>query len=143
MTDKNLPSVRPDMTFVIYDSKIELYTNQHHCRTTPEAIRAFSANVLNPESQLNAFPEDFSLFQSGTYSQETGLETPFKTLKHVVSALSIKTQDDNRPKPPTMSPTNDPNILREFEKSGLSPKAFQTQIRREAAAAAVLLEGDN
>jgi hypothetical protein len=60
--------------YVVYDSKAENYGNPMFFATRGEAIRMFSEECNRPESMVNKYPEDFTLFEIGTYNEkEDGL----------------------------------------------------------------------
>lgn len=58
--------------FAIYDGKGEFYTPPLAFKTTGEAIRAFSDTVNERGHQMNRHPEDYTLFQIGTYDDAKG-----------------------------------------------------------------------
>lgn len=60
------------LIFAIFDSKAEAFLTPFHAETKGLAMRIFESNVNNPESQFNAYPEDFHLFQIGRYLPEHG-----------------------------------------------------------------------
>lgn len=57
--------------FSIYDSKAAVYTKPFFSRTTNEALRDWKAVVGDPKAPYSMFPEDFCLFELGTYDQAT------------------------------------------------------------------------
>ena len=57
--------------FAIYDSKAEAYNTPFFFTTIGQATRAFSDEIANPRSQLHSHPEDFGLFELGTYDDAT------------------------------------------------------------------------
>lgn len=61
--------------FVIYDSKSESYGQPFYQQATGAAIRGFSdeANGKRADSAIAAHPEDYTLFEIGTYNHSTGL----------------------------------------------------------------------
>lgn len=56
--------------YAIYDSKAEIYTTPMHFRNDAEALRQFSQEANNPESKLNKFSQDYSLFLLGEYDDD-------------------------------------------------------------------------
>lgn len=62
-------------TFTAYDSKVKNYTKPLYHRNAAEAVRAFEEECNNPQSQLNKYPSDFTLFETGEYDDETGVLT--------------------------------------------------------------------
>ena len=61
--------------FAVYDSKVKNYTKPLYHRNAAEAIRGFEQECNNPESQLNKFASDFTLFEIGEYDDETAILT--------------------------------------------------------------------
>lgn len=60
--------------FTVYDAKAESYGPIFVHRNRWEALRAFSdaSNSNSQESLLAKHPDDFTLFEVGTYNEETG-----------------------------------------------------------------------
>ena len=61
--------------FAVYDSKVKNYTKPLYQRNAAEAIRGFEEECNNPESKINKFPSDFTLFEIGEYDDETAVLT--------------------------------------------------------------------
>ena len=57
--------------FTIYDAKAESYTTPFFQPKFGIAERLFSDEVNNPESNLHKHPEDYTLFNIGTFDQDT------------------------------------------------------------------------
>lgn len=60
--------------FVAYDSKSEAYGQPWYAMSTGAAIRSFSdeVNRTDGQSQVAVHPEDFILFEIGTYNELEG-----------------------------------------------------------------------
>lgn len=58
--------------FTVYDSKAEAYLPPFMERASGSAIRAFEAAVNNPDHQFNHHPGDYTLFEIGTFDDQTG-----------------------------------------------------------------------
>lgn len=60
--------------FVVYDSKSESYGQPFFQQATGAAIRGFSdeANGKRAESAIAAHPEDYTLFEIGSYDHSDG-----------------------------------------------------------------------
>ncbi len=56
--------------FVIYDSKANAYLQPWFLPTTPMAIRAFTDCIRDPKHNFGAHPEDYTLFDIGTYDDQ-------------------------------------------------------------------------
>lgn len=57
--------------FTIYDCKAEAYLKPFMYQNKGEAIRAFSDTVNSNDSMLNKHPEDYTLFELGTWDDNT------------------------------------------------------------------------
>ena len=58
--------------FAVKDVKSKLFSNPHFVPTTGVAIRGFGAACEDENTDLNKYPEDYSLYHIGTYDVETG-----------------------------------------------------------------------
>lgn len=61
--------------YSVFDSKVKNYSRPLYHRNAAEALRAFEDECNNPQSQLNKFASDFTLFEVGEYDDETGILT--------------------------------------------------------------------
>jgi lipoprotein signal peptidase len=57
--------------FSIYDSKAEAYNSPFYMQTQSLAIRAFTDEANNVDSQIGKHPADFTLFYMGEYDDHT------------------------------------------------------------------------
>jgi len=57
--------------FAVYDVKVEAYVHQFLAKTVGEGLRMFIDTVRQPKSQMSVHPEDFTLFETGEWSEET------------------------------------------------------------------------
>lgn len=62
-----------EQVYAVKDIKSGLFASPHHLTSDGVAIRSFSMACENKESQINKFPEDYSLYHLGTFNIETGL----------------------------------------------------------------------
>lgn len=53
--------------FTVYDAKTEAYMRPFFCLRTAEAIRTFSDAANDPESPFHKHPEDYFLYEIGTW----------------------------------------------------------------------------
>lgn len=79
--------------FSIYDSKGEFYSNPFYMKSKGEAMRAFADLANDKSNTVGNHPEDFTLFELGTFSERQGqfvlLPTPVSlgvAIEHVRSA---------------------------------------------------------
>lgn len=63
----------------VYDSKAELFQQPIFFKAKGEAIRAFADEVNRDKSPMKNHPEDYTLFNIGSYDVESGLLTPLTT----------------------------------------------------------------
>ncbi len=59
--------------FTCYDCKAEIYLLPFYCQTKGQAIRMFDDSSNDPSHQFFKHPEDFVLFQLGTYDDGIGV----------------------------------------------------------------------
>jgi hypothetical protein len=62
--------------YSVYDSKAEAYLPPFFLPTKAAALRAFGDAALDPKHQFAAHPEDYTLFELGTYDETTGVIVP-------------------------------------------------------------------
>jgi hypothetical protein len=58
--------------FTCYDSKTEAYLPPFIMSTSAEAIRAFETTSNDPNSNMCRYPDDFTLFEIGTWDDDKG-----------------------------------------------------------------------
>ena len=78
------------LVFSVFDSKAEVYGTPIFFATKGLAIRAFSDQVNRPDSPLNAHSGDFTLFEIGEFSQDTGMLESHKTPYSLGTGLEYK-----------------------------------------------------
>lgn len=61
--------------YAVHDAKAGIYGVPFPQAGDKVAIRGFTEASLNPETELNKYPTDFSIFRVGYYDDETGLFT--------------------------------------------------------------------
>lgn len=79
--------------YVLYDSKSETYTAPTLNPARGQALRSFSDavnDVSNKNNVLASHPEDFTLFEIGTYDISTGVISLFDTKISVATGLDVK-----------------------------------------------------
>lgn len=74
--------------YAVYDIKAKFFNKPMYLRNAAEALRAFEEEANNPQSQLNKFAADFTLFEIGEYDDETGILT--HELAHVSLGNAIQ-----------------------------------------------------
>lgn len=72
--------MRPLKIFSVFDSKVGAFIQPMFFRSTPEAIRAFSSACSSTDHEFSKHAEDYTLFELGTWCDESGrfecLSTP-------------------------------------------------------------------
>lgn len=64
--------------FSVRDVKVDAYMTPFFAATVAAGVRMFSDTVNAPENMLNKHPEDFMLFQIGTFDSATGNVSPLE-----------------------------------------------------------------
>lgn len=75
--------------YSVYDSKVKNYTRPLYHRNAAEALRGFESECNNPESSLNKFPSDFTLFEIGEWDDESAILTPEQAHVSLGNALQF------------------------------------------------------
>lgn len=63
-------------SFAVYDGLAEVFSHPFHTFNKATAIRGFTEQVNNPESQFAKHPTDFSLHEVGEFDDKNGMMTP-------------------------------------------------------------------
>lgn len=79
--------------FCIYDSKAEAYMQPFFFQATGLAIRAFEDLVRDDKSNISKYPQDFTLFELGTFDDQTAKLDLYVTPMSLGVALQYKKQD--------------------------------------------------
>ena len=59
--------------YAIYDNKAKAFMQPFTTQNAELAIRTFKEHVNNPESIFHRHPNDFCLYEVGTFDDQTGL----------------------------------------------------------------------
>lgn len=59
--------------YSVYDSKVASFLTPFFSKNNATATRAFARAAGNPQSDIGAFPADFTLFKIGTFSELCGI----------------------------------------------------------------------
>lgn len=79
--------------FAVYDVKAEAFMLPQYYHTGGVAERAFTQAVNTPETQFNANPEDFTLFELGTFDDKDATFNIYAAPISVVKAITVKKVD--------------------------------------------------
>lgn len=74
----------------VYDSKAAAYLPPFYMRTTAEAVRAYEATSNDPESNMCKYPEDYTLFEIGTWDDNNGEIEMYEVKKSLGLAIEYK-----------------------------------------------------
>lgn len=75
--------------YAVHDAAVAAYLTPFFCRTAAEAIRSFEAAVNAPDTRFNQAPADYTLFEIGTYEDNSGILTPHKTHQPLGKAIDF------------------------------------------------------
>lgn len=76
--------------YSIYDEKIKSYMKPFLVEKNGHAVRGFQSMVNDPSTNLNKYPEDFTLFHIGYFDEETGKIDGLKDYVNLGNAASFK-----------------------------------------------------
>lgn len=76
--------------FSVRDQKASIFNAPFYAHTPGEAERNFTRLAKDSQSMINQFPEDYDLYELGTYDDQTGLVTSLDTPRHLVKAVQVK-----------------------------------------------------
>ncbi|WNK13720.1 MAG: nonstructural protein [Microvirus sp.] len=62
--------------FTVYDTKSAIFANPFVSQNKMTALRDFQQAANDPQSQISNYPEDFILFEIGTFDENTGSISP-------------------------------------------------------------------
>lgn len=82
--------------FSIYDSKAEAHLPPFSFAATGMAVRAFADMANDPQHQVGRHPEDYTLFELGTFDDEHALVEMYPAKQSLGNALEYCT---NEPSP--------------------------------------------
>lgn len=75
--------------FAVFDKKAVVYMSPFYFLQKGQAIRAFEDSVNDPQSAFYKHPEDYSLFELGTFDDTSGIITS-RNPNFIEEALSLK-----------------------------------------------------
>lgn len=83
-----------NLVFAVYDSKAECYSNPFLFTTRGMAHRSWETSCADEKAPYNQHPEDFTLFELGSYNTLTGELVSLKTPISMGTALEILSKAD-------------------------------------------------
>lgn len=82
--------------FGVYDKAAESFINQFFDVAAGIAVRGFQDAAKDNKTTISQHPEDFDLYQLGTFDEQTGLvEQPETGPLKLVAGLGLKVMDGN------------------------------------------------
>lgn len=98
--------------YTIYDSKAEAYLKPFFTTTKGLALRSFIDESNKPGSTLNMYPADYTLFELGTFEDDTGQITMHKAHENLGTALEhIRTPQDHSIPPSNLQKLEGPTPI--------------------------------
>jgi len=76
--------------FCVLDLKSQVYGNIFTSVNAATALRDFQSASNDPNSDLCKYPEDFILYELGTYDDAQGLVEIYEVKTHLGNALQFK-----------------------------------------------------
>lgn len=83
--------------YLVYDSKSESYSMPLFHLAVGDAQRAFTRAANSQESAIGLNPEDFSLFEVGSYDERDGKFEIYEVPRHVANAHELVTSELEKP----------------------------------------------
>lgn len=81
--------------YTVKDTAAEAYLPPFFMQSRGAALRAFADAVKDPQHQFAKHPEDYFLFEMGTFDEQTGIFTPYETLESVARAIDYVPAERN------------------------------------------------
>lgn len=78
--------------FSVYDSKAESYLAPFYAPNGSVACRSLQQATQDPSHPFCLYPEDYTLFEIGSFEDETGELTNLPANRSLISALEAKSQ---------------------------------------------------
>lgn len=80
--------------FVTFDAKMEVYGVPFFAPSSAYAVRMFTDQVNDGDGLMSRHPEDFTLFDLGTFNTESGVITAVAP-KALCNGVQVKESSDN------------------------------------------------
>lgn len=80
------------LAFAIRDNKAEAFNTPFFAPTRGLAVRSFQEAVNDPASPFAKYPDDFTLFQVGSFDDNTGRLSAEDIPAVVISAIELQTE---------------------------------------------------
>lgn len=80
----------------VRDSALDAFMRPIFVPTTGMAVRSFSDEVKRDESPMSSHPEDYALFELGTFDEESGRMVNLDSPRQLVRGADVKEMADAR-----------------------------------------------
>jgi len=78
------------LVYSVYDHKACCFSNPFVAPNNNVALRSFHQASTDENSEISKYPNDYSLFNLGSFNDETGALTPLNPIENLVTASSFK-----------------------------------------------------
>jgi hypothetical protein len=78
------------LIFTIYDVKAEAFLQPFFMPTKGQAVRAIKDLLFNPDHSFSRYPEDYTLFYMGEYSDTNGAFTTLSAPEPILKLIEAK-----------------------------------------------------
>lgn len=78
--------------FAIHDAKVGSYMQPFFMQSAGQALRSWGTSINDPSTLFCTHPADFTLFELGTYDDETGMVLAHEIKINLGTALELKTK---------------------------------------------------
>lgn len=82
--------------FSIFDSKAKAYLSPFCMPSAAHAVRGVSETMMQPSSIFSDYPEDFTLFEIGTFDESTAELQPLLIHENLGNLLRLKNELTSR-----------------------------------------------
>ncbi|QCQ85112.1 nonstructural protein [Blackfly microvirus SF02] len=79
--------------FSVWDSKSKTFSQPFYAMTVGVATRNFTDLVNDPQTQVNKYPDDFTLFELGEFEDSTGKISSENGPQSVINAMAVLRED--------------------------------------------------
>jgi hypothetical protein len=75
--------------FAVWDKKVKVYRFPHMLPSNGQALRSFTEAANDLASEIGKYPDDFVLYESGSFDDATGMLTPLNMPMHLGEACNF------------------------------------------------------
>lgn len=74
----------------LYDNKSQSFTPPITYTTQGVAVRQIESEMEHKDSMLHKYPDDYTIYELGTFDENTGIITAHPEKKHIIDVNQIK-----------------------------------------------------